>query len=252
MYCWLCIGFYVLLTVHRILCIVVRASDFIYCWPCIVFNVLLTVHRILCIVVRASDFIYCPCIGFYILLTVHRILCIVVRASRNICLKKTNLMHNLSSVHFVKHLYMFRACLQHIIRRDTIWIQQLVLTVLCRWLSVVPARTTDSHLQRTISINCCIQWCTSWWCAVDTPETCRGVWRNVLKINYASSWFFFKWTNVGFNFWKKKDNNYCSTEQWNVCQQFNKLLTPVQLNATVIVFAIPRIQNIGFEKMYLR
>jgi len=35
--------------------------------------------------------------------------------------------------------------------------------------------------------------CTSWRWAVDTPETCRGVWRNVLEINCASSWFFFKW-----------------------------------------------------------
>jgi hypothetical protein len=35
--------------------------------------------------------------------------------------------------------------------------------------------------------------CTSWWWAIDTPETCRGVWRNILKIHCASSWGFFKW-----------------------------------------------------------
>jgi hypothetical protein len=44
-------------------------------------------------------------------------------------LKKTNLMHNLCSVYFVKHLYMFWAYLQPIISRYTVWIQQLVLTV---------------------------------------------------------------------------------------------------------------------------
>jgi len=32
-------------------------------------------------------------------------------------LKKNQLMHNLSSVYFVKHFYMFRAYLQPIIRR---------------------------------------------------------------------------------------------------------------------------------------
>ena len=30
---------------------------------------------------------------------------------------------------------------------------------------------------------------TSWWWAVVTPETCRGVWRNILNIKFASSWF---------------------------------------------------------------
>jgi hypothetical protein len=43
-------------------------------------------------------------------------------------------MHNLSSVYFVKHLYMFRAYLQPIIRRYIVWIKQLVLIVLLRWL----------------------------------------------------------------------------------------------------------------------
>jgi len=39
-------------------------------------------------------------------------------------------MDNLPSVYFVKHLYMFRVYLKPIIRRYTIWIQQLVLIVL--------------------------------------------------------------------------------------------------------------------------
>ena len=57
----------------------------------------------------------------------------------------------------------------------TACIQQLVLIILFSWLSVVLVR------------------CTSWWWAVDTPEACRGVWRNILKTNCTSSWFFFKW-----------------------------------------------------------
>jgi len=60
---------------------------------------------------------------FYVLLTVH----LDIFISRT-----TNLMHNLSSVYFVKHLYMFRSYLQPIIRRYTVWIQQLVLIVLFR------------------------------------------------------------------------------------------------------------------------
>jgi hypothetical protein len=48
-------------------------------------------------------------------------------------------MHNLISVYFVKNLYMLRAYLQPISRRYTVRIQQLVLTVLFRWLSVVLA-----------------------------------------------------------------------------------------------------------------
>jgi hypothetical protein len=46
--------------------------------------------------------------------------------------RKTNLMHNLSSVYFVTHIHRFRAYLQHIIRKYTSWIQQFVLIVLFR------------------------------------------------------------------------------------------------------------------------
>ena len=48
----------------------------------------------------------------------------------------------------------------------TVWIQQLVLIVLFRWLTVVLAGF-------------------QWWWAIDTPETCRGVWRNIQRINCA-------------------------------------------------------------------
>jgi len=47
-------------------------------------------------------------------------------------LKKTNLLHNLSSVYFFKHLYIFRAYLQPIIRRY-------------------------NRMDTTVSNNCCIQ-----------------------------------------------------------------------------------------------
>jgi Ran GTPase-activating protein (RanGAP) involved in mRNA processing and transport len=39
-------------------------------------------------------------------------------------------MHNLSSVNFINHLYMFRAYLQSTIRRYTLWIQQWGLNIL--------------------------------------------------------------------------------------------------------------------------
>jgi len=70
--------------------------------------------------------------------------------------RKTNLMYNLSPVYFAKHFYMFRAYLQPIIRRYTLWKQQLVIIVLVRWLPLVMVGIRDSHLKRTINSNCCI------------------------------------------------------------------------------------------------
>jgi len=62
-------------------------------------------------------------------------------------------MHNLLLVYFV-NLYMFRAYLGPSSGGTTICIQQLVLIILFRWLSVVlvglesnPTRTTDRWLQ---------------------------------------------------------------------------------------------------------
>jgi hypothetical protein len=80
---------------------------------------------------------------FYVLLTVHLDL-----------VGKTKLMHGSSSVYCVKHLYMFGACLKPIIRRYTVWIKQLVLIVLLRWLLL--SCQDNSHLNRKISTNCCI------------------------------------------------------------------------------------------------
>jgi len=63
--------------------------------------------------------------------------------------------------------------------------------------------------------NPCIS-CTSWWWAVDTPGTCRGVWRNIPKIKCASIWFFFKWIYRDARSTKHKTWNYCWS--WNVKQ----------------------------------
>jgi len=94
---------------------------------------------------------------------------------------------------------------------------------------VHPARTTDSHLKRIISTNCCIHTVvpTDYW-AIDTPETCRSVWRNILKINWASSWNLFK--RVLFRYFEKH-MKYVSTlweqtqslfyKQWPVFQNVN-------------------------------
>jgi len=57
---------------------------------------------------------------------------------------------------------------------------------------------------------------TSWWWAVDTPGTFRGVWRNILKIKCASSWFFFKWIYRDTRSTRYKNQKYCWS--WNVKQ----------------------------------
>ena len=70
-------------------------------------------------------------------------------------------MHNLFLVYFV-NLYIFRVYLGLSSGGTTVCIQQLVLVILFRRLSVVlvglgnPTRTTDSNLKRIISSNCCI------------------------------------------------------------------------------------------------
>ena len=53
--------------------------------------------------------------------------------------------------------------------------------------------------------------CTSWWWAIDTPETCRGVLRNILKINCASSWSFFKRIYRDSRSTKLKKKNFVSS-----------------------------------------
>jgi hypothetical protein len=77
-------------------------------------------------------------------------LCFVERASRYNCVKKTNLMHNLFLVHFV-NFYMFRAYLGPSSGSRIVCIQQLVIIILFRLMSVVLV-----GLKRIISINCCI------------------------------------------------------------------------------------------------
>ena len=74
----------------------------------------------------------------------------------------------ISSIFRQTPLHVSGVSLAHHQEVHTVWIQQLVLIV--------------------VSIRC-----TSWWWARDTPKTRTDVWRNILKINCASSWFFFKW-----------------------------------------------------------
>jgi len=64
-------------------------------------------------------------------------LCFVNLASQYIRVKKTNLMHYLSSVYFINEPLHVSDVFIAIISRYTIYIQQLVLTVLFSWLSVV-------------------------------------------------------------------------------------------------------------------
>jgi len=115
-------------------------------------------------------------------------LCFVHRASRYNRVKKTNLMHNLFLVYFVKR-YMFQVYLNPSSGGTTVCIgtYYFFLDDFCcpGWIGSTPTRITDSHLKRIISTNCCIHMM-----GLDTPETCKG-WRNTLRRNCASSWFFF-------------------------------------------------------------
>ena len=67
----------------------------------------------------------------------------VNRASRYNRVKKNQLMHNLFLVHFF-NLYMFRAYLGPSSGGTTVCIQQLVLIILFRWLSIVHWTTERS------------------------------------------------------------------------------------------------------------
>ena len=105
-------------------------------------------------------------------------------------------MHNL--VYFV-NLHMFRAYLGPSSGGTTVCLQQLVLSILFRWLSVVLvgqqsskknnkyqllctygctswwwAWTTDGHIKRIISTNCCIRTVLP---PDDGPRCARNMWR---------------------------------------------------------------------------
>jgi hypothetical protein len=80
---------------------------------------------------------------------------------------------------------MFREYLGPSSGGTTVYIQQLVLIILFRWMS----KRYNSHLNRILSTNCFIHTVYHLMMGLDTPETCRG-WRNILRISCASSWFF--------------------------------------------------------------
>jgi hypothetical protein len=77
------------------------------------------------------------------------------RTFLKLAVKKNHLDAQLILSNFV-NLYMFRAYLDPSSGGTTLCIQQLGLIILFRWLSCSnPTRTTDSHLKRIISTNCC-------------------------------------------------------------------------------------------------
>jgi hypothetical protein len=120
----------------------------------------------------------------YVLLTVH--LDIIVS-------RKTNF------VYFVS-LYMFGAYLGPSSGGTTICIQQFVLIILFRLLSVVLVGQVLLMM------------------GLDTPETCRG-WRNVLRISCVSGWFFF--TRFKSSLWLLKcllHHNDCSHARSRKCR----------------------------------
>ena len=107
-------------------------------------------------------------------------------------------MHNVVLVYFV-NLYMFRAYLRPSSGCTTVCTQQLVLIILFRWLSAFvvglefnssPTTTTDSHAKEQQVLTVVYIRLYLMMMDLDTPETCR-VWRNILRISCASSWFFF-------------------------------------------------------------
>jgi len=94
-------------------------------------------------------------------------------------------MYNLFLVYFV-NVYMFRAYLGPSSGGTTVCIQQLVLFILFKWLSVVQVGAIVVYIPLYLLMM-----------GLDTPETCRGS-RNMLRISCASSWFFFTRTSSKF------------------------------------------------------
>ena len=99
----------------------------------------------------------------------------IVRANIITAQRKTNLMHNLFLVYFV-NLYMFRAYLGPSSGGTTACIQQLVLIILFRWLSVVlfgmESNQDSRQSSKIISTNFCIHTVVS---PDDGPRYARNV-----------------------------------------------------------------------------
>ena len=106
-------------------------------------------------------------------------------------------MHNLFFVYFVK-LYTFRSYQGLSSGGTTICIQQLVLIILFRWLSVVLVELFHSNQDNRQSSkkNNKYQLLYTYGCTyllmmgLDTSETYRG-WRNIIRISCALSWLSF-------------------------------------------------------------
>jgi hypothetical protein len=85
---------------------------------------------------------------------------------------ETNLMHYLSLIYFINQpLHVSGIFIAHRQEVFTVYVQQLVRVIrLGDWLL-----TSSQSLERTIRTNCCTYTVnTSWWWAINMPETCRG------------------------------------------------------------------------------
>jgi hypothetical protein len=103
----------------------------------------------------------------YVLLTVHLHIIVWI---------KTNLMHNLFLVYFV-NLCMFRAYLGPSSGGTTVCIQQLVIIILFRWMSIVVVGLEQSNHDNRQSYKKNNKYqllytygCTSWWWAYIRPK----------------------------------------------------------------------------------
>jgi len=86
-----------------------------------------------------------------------------------------------------------------------------IISCLLSWLDCSnPTRTTESHLKKyqiPIVVHIRLYFLMM---GLETPETCTG-WRNILRISFASSWFFFtRWAVLDLALLKKlkNGNNY--------------------------------------------
>ena len=78
-------------------------------------------------------------------------------------------------------------------------------TFVCRLSWNVGASTSwnPQGLSRPVMVLFYLYLFTSWWWAINMPETCRGWWRNKRRVNSASSWFLLHRYAVGKLYWNK-------------------------------------------------
>jgi hypothetical protein len=101
-------------------------------------------------------------------------------------------MHYLSSLYFFNQpLHVSSIFITHHQEVFTVYVQQLVRVIRC-WpgQECQPDPTSCQSPKPITRTNYCIYTVnTSWWWAINTPETCVFDWRNKLRIYSASVWF---------------------------------------------------------------